>query len=258
MSPTAMGRRFRRTCTLSSLAYIARRIISARFAALLLTVAWPAWAATTYTYTSSNYINVIPFTSPCSAGTCANYTTSMHLAGSFSTATPLAANLSGADVRAQVTSFSFNDGINTYTSSDPNVRLLGLQLSTDSSGVPIGSNTFLDIQQWTSGTVPHTAGNRFNAIFVNANPDDFNNVGCLVVGTFNGVTDACTANAGDSNQSEGQAGSAGTWTVSGGPPPPPGPGAVTPVPTLGTLPLGALAALLVMVGWFTRRCSRRG
>jgi hypothetical protein len=185
---------------------------------LLLAFGLPLHAlATTYTFASPNYSFVIPFTPPCTIGTCADYTTSMNVAGSFTTAAPLAANLVNADVRPQVTSFSFNDGINTYSSSDPNVRLLALELSTDASGVPIPTQTFIDVQQWTTGSAPHVAGNRLNEIFVDFNADDFNNAGCLSVGTKSGVADAClTRSTTDTNQSEGTNSVAGTWTVTPG------------------------------------------
>ena len=186
--------------------------------ALLLAcaIALPA-SATTYTFTSPSYSFVIPFTPPCTVGTCVNYTTSMNVAGSFTTAAPLAANLLNTDVRGAITSYSFNDGLNTYSSSDPNVRLLAMELSTDASGVPIPTQTFIDIQQWTTGSTPHVVGNRFNEIFVDFNADDFNNSGCTSVGTKSGLADAClTRSTTDTNQSEGSNSVAGTWVVTPG------------------------------------------
>ena len=87
--------------------------LALRSVALLLAcaIALPAFA-TTYTFTSPSYSFVIPFTPPCTVGTCVNYTTSMNVAGSFTTAAPLAANLLNTDVRGAITSYSFNDGLN--------------------------------------------------------------------------------------------------------------------------------------------------
>ena len=185
---------------------------------LLGAFAWPAFA-TTYTFTSPNYTSTIDFTTPCTAGNCQNYTTAMHVTGSFTTASPLAANLVGVDVRAQVTSFSFSDGINTFANTDPKVRFIGLQLSTDASGVPIASNTYIVFQQWESGSGPHTGGgvDRFNELFVDPNADDFNNRGCNTVGTDSGVADSCLGPVPfDPNASEASNSTAGNWTVTGG------------------------------------------
>lgn len=181
---------------------------------VLASFAFPALAVSTYAFTSPNYSFAIPFTAPCTIGTCANYTTSMHFAGSFTTASPLAANLVNAHVEAQVTSFSFSDGINTYTSSDANARLVNLQFSTDASGVPTPTSTFIQVQQWTTGTNPHTTSDRVNQSFIDFNADSFNNAGCSLVGTSNGVADVCKTVTNDSNRSEGDNSVAGTWTVS--------------------------------------------
>mgnify|MGYP003596210106 CR=1 FL=1 len=93
------------------------RLILASFAALFL--AGGAQAAT-YSVTSANYNNITDFTAPCAGGPCANYTAAMHFAGTFDVAT-LAPNL--ANVAITPTSFSFNDGVNTYASADPDVRI---------------------------------------------------------------------------------------------------------------------------------------
>lgn len=220
---------------------------------LLIAVASTASAATTYAYTGPFYDSFNDFTTPCAVGSCANYTASMHLTGSFTTATPLAANLSSADVRSQVTSFSFNDGLTTYASSDPNVRLIFLDLSTDASGVPVSSDHFIVIQQWASGTSPHSAGDRLNEIFVDPTPDDSHNLGCTTVGTQNGVADVCTGEIRDNSASEGETSTNGSWVVTAGPPGPGPSPSGTPVPTLSTWALAMLAALVALLGPFLRR-----
>lgn len=62
------------------------------------------------------------------------YTTSMTVSGWFQTASPLAANLTGADVSAALTAYSFSDGVQTLSESNSYVR--NVVLSTDGSGAP--------------------------------------------------------------------------------------------------------------------------
>jgi hypothetical protein len=104
-------------------------------------------AATTGHYTTKNDFTV------CNGGPCQNYTTAMIPSGSFTTAAPLAANLSNAPIAAQITSFSFNDGINTYANTNPNVRLFQATVSTSATGSITSSNIFLEL--WQTGTAPH-------------------------------------------------------------------------------------------------------
>jgi hypothetical protein len=94
-----------------------------------------------------------------------------------------------------------------------------LSVSTDASGVPDGSSTYIVLQQWESGSGPHTGGgvDRFNELFVDPNADDFNNRACNTVGTDTGIADSCLGPAPfDSNVSEASNSIAGVWTVSGG------------------------------------------
>jgi hypothetical protein len=85
--------------------------------------------ATTYTYTGLNYNFVaVP------------YTTSMSITGSFTTASPLPANLPITDIGPNgtnlVTGWTFNDGINTYTQANSVVlpQLGTFRIATDASG----------------------------------------------------------------------------------------------------------------------------
>ena len=208
-----------RSANETSWLHASRRLLCRVTGSILLAVLSSPAFATTYTFTSPNYTSATDFTAPCTAGNCQNYTTAMHVAGFFTTAAPLAANLVNADVRAQVTSFSFSDGINTFVNTDPKVRLIALSLSTNVSGVPVGSNTFIVLQQWESGSGPHTGAglDRFNEVFVDPNADDFNTRGCNTVGTDSGVADSCLGPVPfDPNMSEASNSVAGTWTVTGG------------------------------------------
>jgi hypothetical protein len=93
----------------------------------------PGLWGTTYTLPATNYTVVANFTS-CTTGSCANFTTSMAPSGSFTTAAPLASNLANQNVAAQVTSFTFTDGITTYNSSDATVRVYLFMVTTNASG----------------------------------------------------------------------------------------------------------------------------
>jgi hypothetical protein len=103
--------------------------------ALVLTLALgpAANAATIYTYTGNTYTSILD------TGPPGVYTTSMSITGSFTTAAPLAANLSSANVTAQVTAWSFFDGRLSYTEAGPyHVPALLFQVSTDGGGLITG------------------------------------------------------------------------------------------------------------------------
>jgi len=84
---------------------------------------------TTYTMNCGRYDNV--------NSDYPQYNTSMTPSGSFSTSTVLANNLSNADIKSQVTSWSFNDGVITYDNT--NSSLDSCQVST----VPWGPNALV-------------------------------------------------------------------------------------------------------------------
>lgn len=83
-----------------------------RLALLVLAfLSMPAWA-TTYYFASDPYTIRFPH-STCGTGTCADYPAGARVTGSFTTAVPLAGNLPATEVTPLVTSYSFNDGVNT-------------------------------------------------------------------------------------------------------------------------------------------------
>lgn len=111
------------------------KVTAAGLAAVLaLAAAGTASAqATTYTYVGATNVAFNDFT-VCEAGPCANFTNAMRLQGSFTTSAPLAAGLTNASIVPILTDFSFNNGLQTISRSDPNVVLEGATVSTDGSG----------------------------------------------------------------------------------------------------------------------------
>jgi hypothetical protein len=88
-------------------------------------------AAVVYTYTGNNFNEVF-------GGT--DYSTSNSVSGSFTVASAFPANMPPTDVREQVLSYSFTDGVNTFNESNSEVCLTdevgGFGLGTDSNGDP--------------------------------------------------------------------------------------------------------------------------
>lgn len=103
------------------------RFVAATFLLLCSSLA----TAATYVYQGMNYESVI--------GT--NYTTSMRLTGSFTTAAALPGSLLNQDIGPTglnlVQSWSFNDGVNTYTPANSYIVPIpggGFQVSTGADG----------------------------------------------------------------------------------------------------------------------------
>jgi hypothetical protein len=188
------------------------------------------WAAT-YTYTGTAYTSVSNYSS-CSSGPCANFTTAMVPSGSFTTASPLAVSSTIANVTP--TSFSFSDGINTYASTDPNVRLYRLSVTTDSAGNFTGFSVLFEL--WETGTSPHTTSDQFSYVFLANNATQaYHNRACgsVVASPFSGVADACTSDLGGASSSTAT-GPSGSFPVG--------------VPTLSTWGALLLAALIAAGG----------
>ncbi len=97
-------------------------------------VAWgmllsSATKAATYTYTAPNYTTI-------TGSGVSPYTTAMHIAGSFTVASALPANLPVTEIGQAgsniIQSFSFSDGISTYTQANSYSAVA--QVATDASG----------------------------------------------------------------------------------------------------------------------------
>jgi hypothetical protein len=126
-----------------------KRIILALFVQLL---ALPAFASATYTFTGPQFTTF----------TGIGYTPAMRVTGSFTTVVPLPPNMPNTNIAAQVTSYSFFDGVNTIASSDPNSVVLSFFATTDGAG-QLTSAATLDVERWV--TTPGV-GNLFNFIFI--------------------------------------------------------------------------------------------
>jgi uncharacterized repeat protein (TIGR01451 family) len=115
-----------------------------------------AACAATYTYTG------LPFNF-----VSAPYTTSMSITGSFTTASPLPANMPITDIGPNgsnlVTAWSFNDGINTYTMANSVVlpQPGTFRIATDASGSI--TQFYIQMQQ---PLPPHTVGQLLNVLDV--------------------------------------------------------------------------------------------
>ncbi len=122
-------------------------------------------SAATYTYSGGNFVDVL-----------GNYTTMMRVSAQFSVAAPLAPNLPFTDTRAFVTSYSFNDGVQTLT--EANSTLLSFSVSTDATGA---------IATWTisAGVLIGDSINQISTSFNDGNTFDraFTDRPCSVVTT---------------------------------------------------------------------------
>lgn len=157
------------------------------------------WAGALYTYATASYTNFNDFGGPCvtvPTTTCAPYTSSLRIVGSFATEVPIASNLRQENVFSQVTRYSFNDGLRDYSSSDLNTRAVAFYVSTNAAGQII--STEIVLQKWLTGSAPHAVGDRISLITVYSNAAyDFalGNMHCALVGPVyaTGATDACDA-----------------------------------------------------------------
>ena len=193
------------------MAAVAGIIRCAALSILLMAVAGPA-LGTTYHYEGPTYNVRTGYTEPCSGGPCADYAFAMRVSGSFTTAAPLAPNLSKVDIVALVTSYTFSDGIHTYSSSNGSSWLVYFDASTNASGVPTAA-MFVDIATWITGATPHKAGDRFSEFFIDGSVDAQNNATCSGVGPKHGVTDACVTSFTDTSTSFAFS-QTGVWTIS--------------------------------------------
>lgn len=175
----------------------------------------PAQAAT-YQFTGPLYSVVTDYTFPCSTGNCANYVAAaMGVSGHFTTAAPLAANLAGTSVLAQVSAYSFSDGLHTFTSADPGTRVSTFVVWTDVGGNITDSNII--VSRWQDNLAgPHGVGDRIDLLSARSTGAviGFNNLRCDTIGVNGeGIADSCTGIAPDTATSDATYGAGGTWAA---------------------------------------------
>lgn len=140
------------------------RRLKTLLAALTLMLGCAAEQAASYSYTEPNYTTFINFTAPCAAGSCANFTSAMHTQGTFETAAPLPANQPLSSIAPLVTSFSFSDGLVTYSNADPRVSVLRFETRTDATGEI--TDSFVVLLRWQN-SAPHANGSRADTMTAN-------------------------------------------------------------------------------------------
>jgi hypothetical protein len=170
---------------------------------------------TIYTYTGLP-LTRLNFTAPCGTGPCANFPAGATITGSFVTANPLPGGLSAANIYPSVTGYSFTDGINTYSSANPNSRVQGFLVNTDAGGNITAFGIAIGI--WQTGSSPHAVSDRVAAFQLNTVTPSIgavNNDRCTAVGVSSaGVTDSCSTGTADASTSQAsvQPFASGTWS----------------------------------------------
>ena len=185
-----------------------------------LAVAAHATITYTYSYTGQPYSKgtIVNFTPPCATGPCANYSGTMSITGSFTTAAPLPPNLPlRTDIPGLVTSYSFTDGINLFSSTDANSRRYEVRAQTDSSGNIVASGMDISLERWQTGSSPHAVNDRFAVVGIGFTRDSaVNNARCVSIGSLPLPpvdSDSCTGFNADGSSSSATGGSNGTWSM---------------------------------------------
>jgi hypothetical protein len=95
-----------------------------------------------------------------------------------------------------VTSFSFSDGINTYSSGDPNTRVIKMLWGMDSYGSPVMWS--FELQKWLTGSNPHVDGDRIATVkitgpFTTFGDNALHNLICSAIDNTGDTPNACGA-----------------------------------------------------------------
>ncbi len=204
----------------------------------------------TYTAVETSIFGTFDYTS-CPAGPCQNYSRSSKVSGYFVTSERIPPNTWSVDVSDKVTHYHFTDGINTYSSSNPNSRISGFFVNTSSTGDLQAS--LISIQSWLTGTAPHTLGDRVSYMSLNPVTELMHNGGCLQTGQSPvGTTDFCTNAGGGGGGTSRAYGPRTAFTAS-----PASAIAAASVPSNSVLGLLTLSALLGAAGLVISRRNRR-
>jgi len=167
------------------------------------------------------------------------------------TANTLPPNLVDQHVYGSVTSYSFTNGLNTISSSDPNSRMGLFVVSTDMHGDVIATQLFLT--RWYSPGRPHAFGDPASGIIIWVGSDVvYNNATCSSIDAYAGVTDVCVSIGGGPAQGTSSASTnvPGTWSsVTSGP-------TTAAIPTLSWWNLAILAGLVSALAWIPLRWAK--
>lgn len=216
-----------------------------------------ALSPTTYAFASTPYGSVVNHTT-CAVGACADYLTSMRLAGSVTLVDRLPANANLADVSGLVSAYGFSDGVNSISGANPNARIIGFTVQTDGAGVP--SSAQLALEQW-QGAGPHGTGDRLDLIGIlgGSGGSAVTNALCPAAAAqspLTGAPDVCISPTTSTDSSLAFASNGGAWSIArvgpGG-----GQGSAAPVPVLTPWMLAALSIALVAAGIGTARRRTR-
>ena len=172
-------------------------MIRALLSLAMLLLAIDAHAATLYTLIGGVAApRAADFQPPCQSGRCVNYRSDNVVTGWFTTREPLPANLSRVDIYPRLVAYAFADGVNLHASANPESRVQSLVVSTSASGPVTVERRWLIT--WTSGTRPHTPGDRLNSLTLSGGyAVAQNNDACTGVssrsgfGVETGIDDAC-------------------------------------------------------------------
>lgn len=211
-----------------------QRWISA--AAILFFAGWAHAQPTVHTATSAgNYTGKTDYTT-CATGPCQNFTLAMGVSGSFTTASPLPANLMGASIPGLVTSFNFSDGLTTYSSADPATRIFLFQVTTNAAGAVTDAAIWM--HRWETGVSPHAVGDRTSLMVIAGSAQVGRNYRCLAIATSPaGAADSCDDETTDGGTSRAS-GARISWSSA----------AVASIPTLSQWGLIIMSSILGLTG----------
>jgi hypothetical protein len=206
------------------------RAIKGIVSAILVMWAGVASAAT-YQLTADPYISLVPPTpNP--------FTSSMQITGTFVVPTPLAANLNMADISSQITSYTFTDGVHTFTQANsafnaPLNNGSGFLVSTDASG----NVTYAQFLVMTP-VPPHGVGGLLNYIAIGDGAGGYDQMTCVAV---QGTPATCSQVS-----FEGPAARAFSSRF-----------VLTAIPDVPVMPTWGFVLLAVFAGWLGARALRQ-
>ena len=212
--------------------------------------------ATRYTVTASNYTTLQPHT-VCASGPCQDYAASQSISGWFETAAPLANNLPMGEVSSLVTAFNFSDGINTYSNTDANVRVVSIGAATNASGT--FTSTLISLGRWQTGRAPHTATDYASIVHLmsgsGASASHYIQCNPIATSSYSGVADTCYGVATPMPAGASLGSSTGPITLSQSAVAVVPPATPASVPTLSQWGLLITSSVLAMMGalWLRRR-----